>query len=255
MQEIPLQKTESNRGVESELDRFRVRDKPTIQRVLSYLARHNRQTTIYFNNGEDFLLSAVIGYNPKDEKLYLDCGTDENANQRLLCAEKRVAVSTHNQVPVRFGIGHLCMVERQGYPAFMARQPETLIRVQRREFFRVATPVANPLVCRFSAADGSSFEATVVDISLGGMALLEHPEIPAETLAIGQQIPSCRIELPDQGLIETGFEVRNVHSNHNRSKKLGVGCRFLRLDARMTARLQRYIHKLELERRRTSERS
>jgi c-di-GMP-binding flagellar brake protein YcgR len=255
MKQSPIKTTEPARGLESELDRFRVRDTTAIQRILSHLARHNRQTIIYFNNGEDFLLSAVVGYDPKTEKLYLDCGTDQNINQRLLCTEKCVAVSAHNQVPVRFSISHLAMEERQGYPAFVVPQPKTLIRVQRREFFRVATPVANPLICHFSAADGSSFEATVLDISLGGMALREHPEIPAETLAIGQQIPSCRIELPGQGLIETGFEVRNVHSNNNRTKKPWVGCRFFRLNARMTTRLQRYIHKLEFEHRRTPESS
>ncbi len=249
----PIDQSAPGRIAESELNRFSVRDKTSIQRILSDLARHNRQTTIYYNSGEDFLLSAVIGYNPNAAELYLDCAADEETNQRLLLAERRVAVSAHNRVPVRFTIAQVAISELHREPAFLVPEPRTIIRMQRREFFRVATPVADPLVCRFSAADGSSFEAAVVDISLGGMALLEQPAIPAKALAIGQQIPSCRIELPGQGLIETSFEVRNVYSSVTRLQKLQIGCQFHRLDARMTARLQRYIHKLELGRRRIIE--
>lgn len=255
MKKLPCDQAESRQNRESEFDRFFVRDKTSIQRILSGLARHNSQATIYYHSGEDFLLSAVIGYDSRAEELYLDCGADESANQRVLLAERRVAVATHLQVPVRFTLPQLAIAELQGGPAFLVPEPQTMIRMQRREFFRVATPVANPLVCHFSATDGSSFAATVVDISLGGMALLEHPTIPAKVLAIGEQIPSCRIELPGQGLIETSFEVRDVYSSGTRLEKLRIGCRFRHLDARMTTRLQRYIHKLELEHRRIVEHS
>lgn len=252
MNQPPFDKAEPAKDIESELDRFRVRDKPTIQRILSDLARHQRQATIYFNAGQEFLLSAVVDYIPAAERLYLDCGTNQQVNQRLLRANKAVAVSTHNQVPIRFSIEHLAIVERQGYPTFLVAQPQTLIRMQRREFFRVATPLAHPLVCRIDTVNGSTFQATVVDISLGGMALLGHPEMPEEMHVVGEQIPRCRIELPGQGSIETAFEVRNLYSSDDRSKRVQIGCEFRHLDSRMTARLQRYINKVQLEQRRVS---
>lgn len=236
--------------MESDLERFRVRDRVTIQRILSDLARHNRPITIYFNAGQDFILSAVVGYDPKTAVVYLDCSTDETANQRLLHAQQRIAVTTHNQVPIRFSIAHLAMAEQQDYPAFAVPEPDALIRVQRREFFRIATPVANPLICRFRAADGATCEVTVVDISLSGMGLIVPEDTPQPMLAIGQQIPVCHIELPGQGSLETGFEVRNRYAHSARPGKLQIGCRFLRLDARMAARLQRFILKLDVEKRR-----
>ena len=111
MNQTPVERTEPARNIESELERFRVRDKTTIRRILSDLARHHRQTTIYFNNGEDFLLSAIIDYDPTAETLYLDCGAEQKVNQDLLHAEKRLAVSSHNHVPVRFVLGQPAIVD------------------------------------------------------------------------------------------------------------------------------------------------
>lgn len=253
MKPKPPQKAEPPRDVESDIERFRVHDKAAIQRIFSDLARHHERTTIFFKPGENFLLSAVIDYDPAAETLYLDCGTNEAANQGLLLAEKLLAVASHRQVPVRFNLSQPEIVTYQGHRAFAISQPETLLRIQRRQFFRVATPVAKPLLCRFSIADGAKHEALLIDISLGGMALREHRAIPEGTLYVGRQIPTCRIELPNHGVIDTGFTVRNVCPSSTRPGTHQIGCEFTHLSSRTRANLQRYIVKLDLDHRRVPE--
>jgi len=185
-------------------------------------------------------------------RICLDYGADEEDNQRLLADERRIVAYSHNRVRAQFPALELSKVEWEGHPAFAAPIPDALIRVQRRGFYRVDTPIAAPLFCRFATADGHTAEATIVDISLGGIGMLEPRDLPAGLLAVGEVIPTCRIDLPGYGTIETGFEIRNCKSQPTGTGELSrrLGCQFTNLDGRMGNRLQRYIQKLELERRR-----
>lgn len=245
-------KKQQKRGAEADLERFRTENRAEIRRVLSDLARRNELATIYFNGGKEFILSAVVGFDQAARRIYLDYGADEEDNQRMLHGERRIVVSSQNRVRIQFSVQSISPSTWEGHAAFAVGIPDTLIRVQRREFFRIDTPVAHPLVCRFTTRTGYTYSATVVDLSVGGVGLLEPRSLPPGALVLGEKVPACRIELPGYGVVETGFEVRNAKMQPTGSGELHrrVGCQFSDLDARTAGRLQRYIQKLELERAR-----
>ena len=93
-----------------------------------------------------------------------------------------------------------------------------------------------------------SMEATVLDISSGGLAILLPPNEPA--LEPDTVLADCRLMLPETGPIVTSLRVRNLFriTNRDGSTMLRAGCEFTDLSSSMASTIQRYILKAERER-------
>lgn len=238
-------------GDPADLERFRTSNRHEINRVLRDLSRSGALATLYFNAGNDFVLSSIVKVDSDRDIAFLDYGADPLANERLVKADKITLIAHHNKVRVQFTVDRIAITELDGIPSFAIAFPQSMIRVQRREFYRLSTPVAKPLLCRFHV-DDQCIEARVIDISLGGIGLLEPESVDTFELEPGQVIDKCEIELPEEGVVETAMEVRNAFEYTTRTGVLQrrVGCRFLNITPPMNAQIQRYIHRIELERRR-----
>jgi hypothetical protein len=77
----------------------------------------------------------------------LDYGPDEGLNQQALQAGKWNVVAFPNQVKVQFSCQQFGKTEFEGRDAFLAQIPTSLLRMQKREYYRVATPTITPLKC------------------------------------------------------------------------------------------------------------
>ena len=92
-------------------------------------------------------------------------------------------------------------------------------------------------------------ETQVVDISGGGVAVMTAPM--GVDVTVDQQFPSCVIDLPDVGTIVTGLRVRSVIlvTLRNGTQVKRCGCQFVDLPRNMVSMVERYIMKLERERK------
>ena len=235
-----------------ELEQFRVRAPLEVHRILRDLARSTELVTAYFNDGREFILTSVLQVDPDQRHLFLDYGPDETLNRRLLERQRAVFVTRHHQVRVQFSTDQIQRIDYEGGPAFVIPLPESLVRVQRREYYRLITPIGQRLNVTFVTADGTTLSAHLADISVGGVGIIEPPEGWVPSCEPGTVIPDCRIELPEEGVIRADIEIRN---RYEVGKSAGqpvyhLGCRLLRLDSRSSAAIQRYIHRVDLERRR-----
>jgi c-di-GMP-binding flagellar brake protein YcgR len=230
---------------------YLLRAKSEVLFVLRGLVADSDRVTVYFNEGKDFLLTSVIAVD--DTGLTLDYGSDETTNQRALDADKLFCVTNHEKVRVQFRLRGLRRIEAGDGPAFRAELPETVLRLQRREFYRLTTPIAHPLKCRIPLprADGSSqnIEVTVVDISGGGLAVMVPPE--GVNFEADTEFPNCRIELPEVGIVVATLQIRNLFDVTLRSgsRVSRAGCQFVNLPGPMLTLIQRYILKVERERK------
>jgi c-di-GMP-binding flagellar brake protein YcgR len=150
-------------------------------------------------------------------------------------------------VKVQFSTGPLRQVDFNGRPAFRTQLPTSLLKLQRREYYRLATPMRAPLTCVIPAGE-ERIEASVTDISIGGAGLSGFP--PEHVLEPGNQYAGCRIALPEEGTILTALEVCSVQDVTLRSGTVvkRAGCRFVGLPASQQAMVQRYITRIERER-------
>jgi c-di-GMP-binding flagellar brake protein YcgR len=215
------------------------------------LAAHVSQITMIFNEGRDMVLTSLISWS--DDGLVLDFGASAEMNGKALKAGKLFCVTQLEKVKIQFILRGLTTVQVDGRPAFLAALPDSILRLQRREYYRLAAPVARPLVCRlqFPVVDAPShlIEARVSDISVGGVCLVGLPlSLPLET---DMELPGSTIELPDIGSIIASLRLCALAENASRSgiRTRRAGCEFVNLSRPMATLIQRYIFKTERERK------
>lgn len=219
--------------------------------IFRSLAERVAQITLVFNEGRDMVLSSLISYNA--DSLIFETGASTELNRRALQANKLFAVSLLDRVKIQFILNGVTSVEVSGRLAFLAPRPESLLRLQRRENYRLSTPLTRPPKCKisFPTADGKAFQLEVeaVDISGGGVCLTGVPaSLP---LAVETELASCSIDLPDVGVVAVKLQVRNFRAAMGRAgaNTQRVGCQFMDLPGSTATLIHRYIMKVERDRK------
>jgi c-di-GMP-binding flagellar brake protein YcgR len=229
--------------------RFRVESDVEIAYILRGLMKSGALVTAYFNAGRDFVVTAVLSVEPERGFVILDSGANRELNDRLLRNGEINVVSSQDGVRVQFASRRVEAVNFEGRLAFRIPIPESVVKLQRREFYRLATPLINPIKCELPGAQGQRVEMPIFDISLGGVCLAgERAGGPLEP---GTLLDDCRIALPEAGVVQVSMCVRNSYlvTLKNGATSRRTGCEFVKLSAQQEAMLQRYIIRLERERR------
>ncbi len=222
--------------------------------VLRSLVQKGALITVYFDQGNSFLLTSMIALNPDTQSFILDLGSNDEMNHRALLAKKLILTTVVDKVKIQFSVGGLAAAQYDGRSAFLGSVPETLLRLQRREYFRLSTPIANAikLATTIRRADNSALQVNLplLDISGGGVGLMVATD-QAQLLERGETLHECRLMLPDEGLLVTSLEVRNMFDVTTRSgtRYVRVGCEYVGLTAARLAMVQRYITRMERERK------
>lgn len=234
-----------------EYDKYMLRTRPEILVVLRGLRDRHAPITVFFNEGRDMLLTMLVAV--AEDRLVFDVGADAALNRRAATAGRHYCVALLDKVRIQFLLGEFMSVTHEGRPAFLSAFPKELLRLQRREFYRLTIPIARPLKCRMPlplAGGGERvYEAPILDISCGGIGMAAPPD--AVPFATGQVIPDCRIELPEVGIIACSLRVLSLFDITLRSNARirRAGCEFINLPGPMATLVQRYIIKVERERK------
>ncbi|MBL8490219.1 MAG: flagellar brake protein [Rhodocyclaceae bacterium] len=227
---------------------FLIRAKGEIAFHLKAILAEHALVAAHYSQANDFLLTSLVAV---DERfVFLDVGKDPEVNRRLLAADRIVCVTHHDKVKIQFALRRLDNAVADGRGAFRAELPDRMLRLQRREYYRLVTPAARPLRCHIPMPGGAtSLAATVLDISGGGLAVVVPPE--GVEFTPGTVFPACRIELPEVGSLVTDLRVKNLFevTLRNGVQVMRSGCQFERLPGPMLTLVQRYILKVERERK------
>ncbi len=227
---------------------LRVYAQPEIEHVLKEVGDRSAVVTAYFENGREFALTSIVGFSSDRGALFLDPGPDEAANRRWLAAGTTLLVTNQGQVKIKFVAREVNEVMFRGERSFRIPMPEFLVRLQRRQFFRIATSLSDPIRCLIPVPEtGQDAPAMVLDVSVGGVALLDNQlDLDFEP---GNVYENCRLELGTLGLITVGLEVRNFSEVNLRNGLVArrAGCKFLNLSRAAENQVQRYIMNLELK--------
>ena len=221
--------------------------------ILSVLQSALQKSTLigaHFNHGQDYFLTALIGLPSNNTEIILDLGGDEDMNDKALKADKLIFTTFIDKVKIQFGLTRLERTLFEGRPAFVGALPEKLLRLQRREYYRLSTPIAKPIYLRTAIAPGQSVDIPLLDISGGGVGLMLPLELGSH-IEKGQILENCRIALPGEGVVASSLGVRNLFSVTTRSgaNYVRLGGEFIKLEAAGLRIIQRYIINVERERK------
>lgn len=229
----------------------------TVSEVRAYLRSietHHTMVTVYIDHGFHFFQTPVIELNQENGTFMLDEPNITEAKEAMTRAAQLTLVALLDKVKIQIRCTEFKPVTQEGRPAILVKIPDKLLRLQRREFYRLETPVSNRLQCKISRInhDGDSeiLLLPVLDISGGGIGLMEQTEM-AHNFPEGEIFSDCRLEIPGEGFISINLCVRTRQRVDCRTGKsyLRIGCEFLSLPAARLAQIERYIAKVERERK------
>lgn len=229
-------------------ERFLVRERVEVLAVLRALIGRRAPLTVYFGDRGEFMLSSLLAANPEFEELVFDCSGDEEANEQLVRASRIHFVSQLDRVRIEFSAASAERIVCEDLPALRARIPAMLLRLQRREDYRVALPLARRLLARLPhpLERGRSVELRVFDLSRGGIAVADAP--PRLPLEAGLVLEGCNLPLPEAGRVGFDAEVSHVMPTAAADGTARCGLRFLALRGATLAQIQRFVLRLERER-------
>ena len=230
---------------------YEVDSRREIVALLRAIGEKNQLIRMLVRGEADVCVTSILDVDPDTNSIYVDCSIDPDQNRRILAAERLALETTLDKIRILFSTEGAEATTYNGGPALLMEIPSTLIRLQRREFYRMATPVSNPvrvtIPIPYELGGGTNI-FPFADISCGGIAILDNKLVLGN--GIGNNYEGCRIDLPEIGTVVTTLQIRNsldltlLNSKTNRR----LGCAFVDISRGNLGNVQRYITKLERER-------
>jgi c-di-GMP-binding flagellar brake protein YcgR len=221
-----------------------------IEFYLGLLARRRNIVTAYVNEGRQFFLSSIVAIDNGSGKIFLDPADSEENNALALNARQITLVANLDRVKIQIRLPALQRCQYQGQNTLCAAIPPFILRLQRREFFRLEPPPESPIRCRLASRqeDGTlrTYDLQLADISGGGASLIGNAEM-ADDFQRDALFTDCRLEIPDEGVIQVNLRVRKAVevSTQSGEHDLRIGCEFVNLPGTRLAFIERYIARIE----------
>ena len=230
---------------------FEVESRREIIALLRGISNKKQMIRMTVDGEAEMSVTTIVDIDDEQNWLILDASINAEHNRSALAASGIGFETTLDKIRILFTGEQAEECTFEGKPALRLPMPATLIRLQRREYYRMQTPVGNPvrLVIARATPDGDSLPFPLADISCGGIAILDNKLLLGES-PVGQLHTDCRLDLPDVGTVVASLQVRNsldmtlLNNKFNRR----LGCQFVDLPRGMLNHVQRYITKLERER-------
>lgn len=222
-----------------------------IKQKLRQLAKKNSLISLYFNDNS--MLSTVVDVLADKNLLVLDYGGDEKMNQKLLNNNRAVVKTDYDGITAQFSISDIRKARLKGKPSFACPIPESVLWVQRREFYRVRIPLSETVTCELIHGDNNRTEYPVLDISTGGIALFDqNDELELEP---GNIFHNCKLVLGEHDSAYINLEVRNHIQINPDDPEEGsrCGCAFLNLTGDFEIAVQKFINLVDLQQKRTEQ--
>jgi c-di-GMP-binding flagellar brake protein YcgR len=230
---------------------YEVESSREIVALLRQIAEKNQLIRMLIKGEADVCVTSLLHVDPDTDTVIIDRSVSPEQNTRIVAAEAVRCDTSLDKIRIVFALENLREVEFEGGTALSAGIPASLIRLQRREFYRMPTPVTNPVRATIPLPDelgGGAGVFPLADISCGGIAIYDNKLQLGTT--IGETFTDCRVELPEIGPVSCSLQIRNSIDmtllNNKTSRRLG--CQFVDMSRANLAAVQRYITKLERER-------
>jgi c-di-GMP-binding flagellar brake protein YcgR len=234
-----------------DLEPYTVHSRVEILFLLRTMQKRKLLVNLDLPDSRCIIVTSVLAVDEKTNTVILDSARGDALNHELMSARDVEFTTQLDGVSISFHTGPIASCEYEKLPAVRIALPRSLIRLQRREHFRVPLPIANPVKCLVPLDVGAQPVAThIVDIGGGGVAIVE--DSGRLSYAPGMILSDCRLLLPDLNTVVTSLEIRNLEELrlHNGMTRIRLGCKFIELPNDMAALLQRYV--MEIERARLS---
>lgn len=225
-------------------NRFLLNSEADIRALLNKLQRRHSRITGHFESNSNIFSTCLLEVGKSS--VILDDTCDEAISNRILASTQLMFSTICGGAPVSFVSSQIERCIFEGIAAFAIPLPTTVHWIQRREFFRLPTPVIEPAICEITLENGEIARNPLSDISVGGIGMLAQPSLPM--LQQGAQFGSCSIVLPEFGKLTSDIRICNSASItlENGSPAKRYGCQFIDMPHQERSQLQQYMSSQKL---------
>ncbi len=231
-------------GIE-DLGPYQVHSRREIITLLRSIGERNQLVRMIFNGGSEAVVTSILEIDEAGNRIIIDCAPSQLQNQRILDSDNISFETMLERIRILFFVTHIESCLYDNLPAFRIGLPANLVRLQRREYYRVVTPRCTIQIPHQQGPGSTSVTVPVQNVSAGGIGILDDKKLLDDT--VGRVYENCRIALPEGAPVTATLEVRNAQDitlgNGKTIRRLG--CLFVDLPKPMLAAVQRYITKLE----------
>ena len=238
----------SNTQTEEELARCTLTGRREILFQLRTLIRQKARVSVTFDEGRQSFLTVLIDLSDDRDLLFFDIGGSEETNRVFLKSERCQFSTFVDGIRVQFPGRQPQLFKLSGEQVLAITLPKSLLRLQRREAFRLQLPTTKPYICRVRRGTPDEQALPLYDISVGGIGI-QLPDNPKfEAL---QRLDNCWLDLRESGIFQVTLEIRYVMVAESRLNKpiWHVGCKFINLSGANETLIQRFMARIEVERR------
>lgn len=233
-------------------ERFHISGSTAIQFSLADYATHKEAFTVQFADGKEHFLTTLLAVDEETHRVIIDCSGSADLNRLFSESKRNVFIARPGGIHVQFTCGPAKQISFEDAPAFSLALPKFIMRLQRREFFRIETPRNIHLQFHARLPNESLLTLPAHDISVAGIGLTSSSD---HGLSSGIALGNCRFALPDDDQdIFLKAIVRHVTAQELRAgiTQWRIGLRFESMPLAAENHLQRYIAHIEHERRELS---
>jgi flagellar brake protein len=231
-----------------ELERYWLYSNIEIAAMVARLCDDRVPMTVYWGNDGEFAVTQVLKVDAAADEVEFDLPNQPRQQSQLLAAQELVCVAFVESIKMQFTIRAPRRSSTDGYASFRVEFPERVLRLQRREYYRVRTPESMSASCLVPySGDRAQYESLrVLDLSVGGLALMAYPRHFDPTAT--SVIDNCYLDLPGVGTVTVRMRVAHVETSADAQTRR-CGCEFVDLSPQARMMLQRYVQKIDVEQR------
>ena len=232
----------------ADLDEFRVASPREIAGFLTQLSDNKIPVALNAPDG-DIETTLLWTVDAAHNRLAFWADASDVKTRHLLDRPGHVVVAYLHSVKLQFEIGPLVLQRGDPVSVLSCAMPTQLFRFQRRHAYRVRPLMTEALTARFVHPDipDMPLELSVLDLSLGGCALLLPDDVPVPQR--GALLRQVEFDLDDDADFQVDLRVQNVSPRSAAAPGMRMGCEFVNARSGALCALQRFVHDVEKRRR------
>ena len=235
-------------GHDDFLAEFRVTEAGEIRALLKQLMDDVVPLNLSASDGSAYT-TTLWTVDPAAGRISFTADMMAHAVHDIVEADECAAVAYLDRIKVQFDVSDLVLVQGHKASVLQARLPGEMFRFQRRNTFRVRTiertsPTAS---FRHPGIPDMSLALRVLDVSIGGCALLQPSNVP--NLQPGAVIKGVRLSLDAETQIDAGLMLHHVTSTGAENGSVRLGCEIIGMSSSAQRALQLYIDQTQKRRR------
>lgn len=230
--------------------RYQVSSKREIIALLSTMMKENLELSIRLKDMQDSIATSILRM--EEDVMFVKPAPNPDLNKAIVESSDVVFAANPRNALIKFSARQVLhtQVDEQ-FLALKVNIPEQLVRIQRREFFRIPVPAGASLRCkiRFTSPDGqfNLVWAAIDNISAGGVGISDRSaSVP---LLVNAVYDDCHLELGVAVTVPIRLKVRSIKKEEQPGQQTihHFGCEFVETPRAVLASIQKFILQLERE--------